>query len=231
MGCHWSLGSHTSEETARRRWTGTNLTTLHESGVHAALVMHISPWYARAWCSTEDTHGYHMHITPGTRAYEARITVVRVRDWLATADGARSSGGTRGERHVRKDEEDEGRVAGRQDSRKQRQGDEAEKSRVHTPLKPVAATAPYFVARASEASSGPWVGGACACAGQALAKWLIHTIPGGCGVRGLKKVCVPKIDLQVRPPLISFVVFCGGWVGGSARIPGPQFDPPPPRYH
>ena len=55
-------------------------------------------------------------------------------------------------------------------------------------------------------------------------------------VRGQKKVCVPKIDLQVRAPLINFIFFLrknflmwvGGWVGGSAKIPGGQFDPPPP---
>ena len=37
-----------------------------------------------------------------------------------------------------------------------------------------------------------------------LSGWLI-LYGGGGGVRGQKKVCVPKIDLQVRAPLINFI--------------------------
>ena len=50
---------------------------------------------------------------------------------------------------------------------------------------------------------------------------------GGGGVRGQKKVCVPKIDLQVRAPLINFIFFLrknflmwvGGWVSQNSGGP------------
>ena len=53
-----------------------------------------------------------------------------------------------------------------------------------------------------------------------LSGWLILYPGGGVGgwVRGQKKVCVPKIDLQVRAPLINFIFFLRKnflmWVGG-----------------
>ena len=40
-------------------------------------------------------------------------------------------------------------------------------------------------------------------------------------VRGQKKVCVPKIDLQVRAPLINFIFFlnrCFAWFFGTAAV-------------
>ena len=50
---------------------------------------------------------------------------------------------------------------------------------------------------------------------------------GGGGVRGQKKVCVPKIDLQVRAPLINYIFFLrknflmwvGGWVSQNPGGP------------
>ena len=49
-----------------------------------------------------------------------------------------------------------------------------------------------------------------------LSGWLILYTGGG--VRGQKKVCVPKIDLKVRAPLINFIFFLRKnflmWVGG-----------------
>ena len=58
---------------------------------------------------------------------------------------------------------------------------------------------------------------------------------GGGGVRGQKKVCVPKIDLQVRAPLINFIFFLrknflmwvGGWVG-QPKSRGANLTPLPP---
>ena len=58
-----------------------------------------------------------------------------------------------------------------------------------------------------------------------LSGWLILYRGGGMGGwvgQRPKKVCVPKIDLQVRAPLINFIFFLrknflmwvGGWVGG-----------------
>ena len=46
-------------------------------------------------------------------------------------------------------------------------------------------------------------------------------------LRGQKKVCVPKIDLQVRAPLINFIFFLrkhflmwvGGWVSQNSGGP------------
>ena len=58
-----------------------------------------------------------------------------------------------------------------------------------------------------------------------LSGWLI--LYRGGGVRGQKKVCVPKIDLQVRAPLINFIFFprknflmwVGGWVSQNPGGP------------
>ena len=58
-----------------------------------------------------------------------------------------------------------------------------------------------------------------------LSDWLI--VYRGGGVRGQKKVCVPKIDLQVRAPLINFIFFLrknflmwvGGWVSQNPGGP------------
>ena len=47
---------------------------------------------------------------------------------------------------------------------------------------------------------------------QAVASWLVDTIPGGGGGGGgqrPKTLGVPKIDLQVRAPLINFIFFLG----------------------
>ena len=74
-----------------------------------------------------------------------------------------------------------------------------------------------------------------------LSGWLIlYRGGGGAGgwVRGQKKVCVPKIDLQVRAPLINFIFFrrknflmwVGGWVG-QPKSRGANLTPPPPQYH
>ena len=63
---------------------------------------------------------------------------------------------------------------------------------------------------------------------------------GGGGGRGQKKVCVPKIHLQVQAFLINFIFFPRNnflmWVGGWAGQPksrggggGGQFSPPPQR--
>ena len=68
-----------------------------------------------------------------------------------------------------------------------------------------------------------------------LSGWLILYRGGGGWVRGQKKVCVPKIDLQVRAPLIHFIFFLrknflmwvGGWVG-QAKSRGANLTPPPP---
>ena len=55
---------------------------------------------------------------------------------------------------------------------------------------------------------------------------------GGGGVRGQKKVCIPKIDLQLRAPLTSFLLrkiflmWLGGYVG-QAEEPRLQSPPPP----
>ena len=59
---------------------------------------------------------------------------------------------------------------------------------------------------------------------------------GGLGgwVRGQKKVCVPKIDLQVRAPLINFIfllrktflMWVGGWVG-QPKSRGANLTSPP----
>ena len=50
-----------------------------------------------------------------------------------------------------------------------------------------------------------------------LSGWLTVPEGGGGGLRGPQKVFVPKIDLQVRAPLINFTVFlrenCVMWVG------------------
>ena len=53
---------------------------------------------------------------------------------------------------------------------------------------------------------------------------MVDTTPGsGVGglVRGQKKVCVPKIDLQMRAPLTNFIFFLRKnflmWVGGGAE--------------
>ena len=68
-----------------------------------------------------------------------------------------------------------------------------------------------------------------------LSGWLILYRGGGGGwVRGQKKVCVPKIDLQVRAPLINFIFFLrknflmwvGGWVG-QPKSRGANLTPPP----
>ena len=67
-----------------------------------------------------------------------------------------------------------------------------------------------------------------------LSGWLILYPGGGVGgwVRGQKKVCVPKIDLQVRAPLINFIFFeekfsdVGGWVG-QPKSRGANLTPPP----
>ena len=62
-----------------------------------------------------------------------------------------------------------------------------------------------------------------------LSGWLILYRGGGVGgwVRGQKKVCVPKIHLQVRAPLINFICFLrknflmwvGGWVSQNPGGP------------
>ena len=59
---------------------------------------------------------------------------------------------------------------------------------------------------------------------------------GGGGVRGQRKVCVPKFDLQFRAPLINvlsyprknFVMWVGGW-GVRRKSPGCHSSPPLPR--
>ena len=64
------------------------------------------------------------------------------------------------------------------------------------------------------------------CSRPLLSGWLILYRGGGGGQRP-KKVCVPKIDLQVRAPLINFI-FClrknflmwvGGWVSQNPGGP------------
>ena len=71
-----------------------------------------------------------------------------------------------------------------------------------------------------------------------LSGWLILYRGGGGWVGGSeakKKVCVPKIDLQVRAPLITFIFFLrknflmwvGGWVG-QPKSRGANLTPPPP---
>ena len=60
-----------------------------------------------------------------------------------------------------------------------------------------------------------------------LSGWLILYRGGGGGSEAKKKVCVPKIDLQVRAPLINFIFFLrknflmwvGGWVSQNPGGP------------
>ena len=66
---------------------------------------------------------------------------------------------------------------------------------------------------------------------------------GGGGHRPKQKVCVPKIHLQFRAPLINFIFYLGGkfsdvggWVGGwvgqveEPTWPRLPFRPPPPQH-
>ena len=75
--------------------------------------------------------------------------------------------------------------------------------------------------------------------GYGLVATVTHTEGGGSGwVRGQKKVCLPKIDLQFRAPLINPIFLLRNnflmWVGGSragsggaqAAIPLPPTPPP-----
>ena len=56
--------------------------------------------------------------------------------------------------------------------------------------------------------------------------------PGGGGVRGQKKVHVPKIGLKFPAPLINFIFLLRKiflmWVGGGMGWPGLARPPPPP---
>ena len=57
---------------------------------------------------------------------------------------------------------------------------------------------------------------------------------GGGGSQAKKNVCVPKLDLQVRAPLVHFIFFprntflirVGVWVSQNPP-PGGGFNPPP----
>ena len=58
---------------------------------------------------------------------------------------------------------------------------------------------------------------------------------GGGGVRGQKKVCVPKISLKFPAPLINYI-FClkkfsdvSGWGGWPGLARAPNSPPPSPR--
>ena len=59
-----------------------------------------------------------------------------------------------------------------------------------------------------------------------------YTQGEGGGGRGQKTVCVPKIDLQVRAPLINFIFFRREnflmWGGVDQNPGGGGFHPPPP---